>query len=784
MHDLLVMCDELRGDDVATYRSCGNPQVRSCGPPVIGNEAKKSHACEALEKVSGQGGTAVDLVASSDSLAALRWATGLKCDSVVISLATSLPSSVIQEHVELYHEKREEVVPKPIEPLKIYCNPSLLASRVKVCQMLFEQLRSCGCDPRGRWPTNFMRDALIARVHFSKRSFDCDSRNNRKNIKRWFNCWLRDGGAEKLEYTTGDANKPSRAIACQERVWQRKRRSGGGRRFECVWLREELYTWFVAMRYSIDWKALDAQRRSSGAPRKSMGRFPRRLLVAKCEQLLAQHCHQALVEGSKVQVIAPTCKWFRQWQAEYGLSMRRPNRKYKVPKYVLEERLKLWWITLFRIRALCLAIHGYDPEMENWDQSPFHNNESGSQDIRTLAVKGKEVPLVEGHHDTRERWTANFTTWSNKQRISEEGPPYCELCFKAQGEKLQGWLQEHVRSRGFGSWFTVITAPKGSYRETDVLNFLDKHLPKMTPGRQWRIIMADDYGPHKSQNAFRLCWSRGYVLVVHGGGTTPVAQTVDTDYNQHAKRHYTNLESAELIDQFRESAVAVPKIPPRHACDLMHLVASRKDIHAQAADGFKKTGATIDLDGSEDNLVVREAGIFWNSLHMRAVVDKEIKNVREEVEAGRLSWTFKAVQGLICQYPSHRAADKTLALRGDIQALSEDDSILGEDDPDDDSAVAEEEEEDNDDTLSITDVSENDAEERKWDEWPGPGPGPGRGRAQKVCGAGAGPGRLASLALVGGRCPRRPRRRRRSRLLLWRNRSPQLRIPRKRKPTK
>ena len=146
-----------------------------------------------------------------------------------------------------------------------------------------------------------------------------------------------------------------------------------------VWLREELCAWFVFMRYSIDWKALDGQRRSSGADRKCMGRFPRRLLRAKCEQLLATHCHHSLVTGAKVEVVAPTSRWFRNWQREYGLSLRKPNRKYKVPKHVLEERMKLWWISVFRIRALCLAIHGYDPEMENWDQNHFHNNESGSK---------------------------------------------------------------------------------------------------------------------------------------------------------------------------------------------------------------------------------------------------------------------------------------------------------------------------------------------------------------------------------------------------------------------
>ena len=93
------------------------------------------------------------------------------------------------------------------------------------------------------------------------------------------------------------------------------------------------------------------------------------------------------------------------------MSMRKPNRKYKVPKAVMAERLEIGWLNVARIRALCLAEFGYDPEIENWDQSPFHHNESGSQNMPTLAVAGNGaiVPLIEGHSATRERWTAAAT---------------------------------------------------------------------------------------------------------------------------------------------------------------------------------------------------------------------------------------------------------------------------------------------------------------------------------------------------------------------------------------
>ena len=58
---------------------------------------------------------------------------------------------------------------------------------------------------------------------------------------------------------------------------------------------------------------------------------------------------------------------------------------------------------------------------------------------------------------------------------------------------------------------------------------------------------------------------------------TPVAQTVDTDLNQHMKREYVALETQELIHQFRNSAVAVPRVREEQAIDLMHDMLSLPD---------------------------------------------------------------------------------------------------------------------------------------------------------------------------------------------------------------
>ena len=62
-------------------------------------------------------------------------------------------------------------------------------------------------------------------------------------------------------------------------------------------------------------------------------------------------------------------KWMKRWCLEYGLSLRAPNRKYKVAKRVLEERLQIGWLNCARVRKLCQLVFGYDPEQKNWDPS-------------------------------------------------------------------------------------------------------------------------------------------------------------------------------------------------------------------------------------------------------------------------------------------------------------------------------------------------------------------------------------------------------------------------------
>ena len=120
-----------------------------------------------------------------------------------------------------------------------------------------------------------------------------------------------------------------------------------------------------------------------------------------------------------------------------------------------------------------------------------------------------------------------------------------------RGDGAAKELAAHVRSCGYGSRASKAITEKGSYREEDVIAFLRRHLrdwpADATARGKWRILMADDHGPHKTEAVRRLAWHHGDELIVHGEGTTAVGQPVDTDLNQHVKRFYMAAETAALL---------------------------------------------------------------------------------------------------------------------------------------------------------------------------------------------------------------------------------------------
>ena len=233
--------------------------------------------------------------------------------------------------------------------------------------------------------------------------------------------------------------------------------------------------------------------------------------------------------------------WTYRWRLEYGVCFRRPNRKWKVPWSVLKERLVIAWLNTFRVRQLALRVLGYDLDADNIDQSPFHVNEAGSQNSAGLSIRGcGVVPLKENHAATRCRYT--FMTHCVSDRERARAIPPCELMFKG-GDLTAQRLQQHIPP--WAPWMTIVSAPKGSYREDDVLNYID-NMEAWSEQRRWRLLFLDAYSAHLSDRVRRAAWHKGYVVVTHGGGASAVTQVNDTDNHGPLKRQYVETEQAHI----------------------------------------------------------------------------------------------------------------------------------------------------------------------------------------------------------------------------------------------
>ena len=108
-------------------------------------------------------------------------------------------------------------------------------------------------------------------------------------------------------------------------------------------------------------------------------------------------------------------------------------------------------------------------------------------------------------------------------------------------------MQEYVASKKLPFKVSVVTGPSGSYRENDILNFLEKHLLPWGPGRRWEILLLDAYAPGLTDNVQRFGWLRGYIVATHGGGASLVAQTNDTDLHQWTRKRFIEKQTALLL---------------------------------------------------------------------------------------------------------------------------------------------------------------------------------------------------------------------------------------------
>lgn len=314
---------------------------------------------------------------------ALAWSTGVADKGLLVSLAGDMSQVLRDEQVRKHAlAKLPEARTDTAQANNVLVHPNRLGSRMQLAKLYWEHLRSCGWQEGEKEPYGAGR-AFVRRVQWAGKWLE----QKAAALKRWMNIFLetRNGDA-------GSTQVSHRKETRRTKAWYARRRTeGGGRKRRCEWLRQELFEWWSGMRFAVDWEAI----RKDTAPqlqRKKLARFTQYVVKAKAKELLCWYLKAQVEAGVNVEQVDLRSMWLSEWRYEYGLSLRKPNRRYKVPRRVQAERLDIGWQNVFRVRAAVAALKGYDPHIENWDQSPFHHNETGSENKPTLAVAGVEVP--------------------------------------------------------------------------------------------------------------------------------------------------------------------------------------------------------------------------------------------------------------------------------------------------------------------------------------------------------------------------------------------------------
>ena len=90
---------------------------------------------------------------------------------------------------------------------------------------------------------------------------------------------------------------------------------------------------------------------------------------------------------------------------------------------------------------------------------------------------------------------------------------------------------------------------------------------------------------------------------------------------------------------------------------ILATVFSDKNLHLQGCKGYKYTGTTVAFDGSEDEMIGKDARQFWDEMDMRARIDKELKRLKQRHDDKELIWNFENVQKEVIPYPKHGKYD-------------------------------------------------------------------------------------------------------------------------------
>ena len=392
-----------------------------------------------------------------------------------------------------------------------------------------------------------------------------------------------------------------------------------GRKFKCPALRTALWDWFVDTRASI----------ATAISPKFM------LFQAKH---LATLCLKAMAERNEWQDIGVIdAQWLYRFRMDMHIVLRKPNRRYKVSWPTACERCVADWKNVFKVRRLAEIFLGKDlsDAIFGVDEKPLHFNETASKEVATLTHAGAPfVKLRTNHSASRERLTLMTMVTSWRQFARSKRRPPIELMFKSKSAKVLAEMELPKNLNISLQW-----SYSGSYDQARFLAYLECWLEPWTEARaeqkDYRILYTDVASGHLGKEVSELCWERGYVYLLHYGGTTSILQVNDTTCHGEFEQIYLELEQAA----FTKRHLAEPGNISRSRQEVLNDVTTawQSMDHTRSVKGHLRTALSVRLDGTEDHEITGEAREIWVATDMAEIRRQALAEVDAAVDAGVLT---------------------------------------------------------------------------------------------------------------------------------------------------
>ena len=117
-----------------------------------------------------------------------------------------------------------------------------------------------------------------------------------------------------------------------------------------------------------------------------------------------------------------------------------------------------------------------------------------------------------------------------------------------------------MRVRQLQADVLVQTAPKGSYRVEQLLEYLDLLLPVAERPEDSVCLYLDWFSAHLSAEVWDLVVEqKGHMLAYHGGGVTGILQANDTHIHEPLSKIFKALEMTDVTRQRRLNRQKIPR---------------------------------------------------------------------------------------------------------------------------------------------------------------------------------------------------------------------------------